>query len=73
MAVFVQALPTLECAAAERFIKKSEENILRRGSVDFREQSANSKAILAKKASRKSLKQYKFGNKTHLLPILYKF
>ena len=56
MAVFVQALPTLEGAAAERFIKKSEENILRRGSVDFREQSANSKAIRAKKASIKSLK-----------------
>ena len=56
MAVFVDAFPTLEGAAAERFVKKSEENLIRRGSVDFREQYADSKAILAKKASRKSLK-----------------
>ena len=56
MAVFVQALPTLEGAAAERFEKKSEENFLRRGSVDFREQYADSKAILEKRANRKSLK-----------------
>ena len=56
MAVFVDAFPTLEGAAAERFVKKSEENLLRRGSVDFREQYADSKAILEKRANRKSLK-----------------
>ena len=56
MSVFVQALPTLEGAAAERFIKKFEENLFRRGSVDFKEQSANSKAILEKRANRMQLK-----------------
>ena len=56
MGVFVQAIPTLEGVTAEQFIKKSDENLLRKGSVDFSEQYANSQAILEKKARRHSWK-----------------
>ena len=56
MGVFVSALPILTGQAADRFIQKSEENLLRRSSVDFSKQYANSKAILEKRAQRKSLK-----------------
>ena len=52
MGVFVQAIPTLEGVTAEQFIKKSDENLLRKGSVDFSEQYANSQAILEKKGLR---------------------
>ena len=56
MGVFVQAIPTLEGVTAEQFIKKSDQNLLRKGSVDFSEQYAKSKAILEKKTKRHSRK-----------------
>lgn len=49
MAVYVKAIPTLRGAAAERFEKMSEENTLRRASVSFSKEAANSYAILRKK------------------------
>ncbi|MCQ2211760.1 MAG: hypothetical protein MJZ34_15870 [Paludibacteraceae bacterium] len=52
MAVFVKAIPTLRGSVADRFVKISEENLRRRFSVDFSKQAANSRAILAKKASK---------------------
>lgn len=53
MAVYVKAIPTLRGAVAERFVKKSEDNFLRRSSVDFSKAATNSLAILAKKDSHK--------------------
>lgn len=53
MAVYVKAIPTLRGAAAERFEKMSEENTLRRASVSFSKEAANSYAILRKKATGK--------------------
>ena len=49
MAVYVKAIPTLRGKVADRFIKKSEENLLRRASVDFSKAASNSRAILAKR------------------------
>ena len=53
MAVYVKAIPTLKGSAAERFVKMSEDNLLRRRSVDFTKSAANSRAILAKRSKRK--------------------
>ena len=50
MAVYVKAIPTLRGKVAERFVKKSEDNLRRRASVDFSKAAANSRAILAKRA-----------------------
>lgn len=51
MAIHMKALPTLRGAAADRFVKMSEKNILRRASVDFSREAANSFAILNKRKS----------------------
>ena len=53
MAVYVKAIPTLKGSAAERFFKMSEDNLLRRRSVDFTESAVNSRAILAKRSKNK--------------------
>ncbi len=53
MAVYVKAIPTLRGDVAERFIKKSEENLHKRASIDFSKEAANSRAILAKRSERK--------------------
>lgn len=53
MAVYVKAIPTLQGSVAERFVKLSEENLLRRGSIDFSRSAANSREILAKRSKRK--------------------
>ena len=53
MAVCVKAIPTLQGSVVERFVKMSEENLLRRGSVDFTKSAANSRAILEKRSKRK--------------------
>lgn len=53
MAVYVKAIPTLQGDVAERFIRKSEENFQKRASIDFSKESANSRAILAKRSGRK--------------------
>ena len=50
MAVYVKAIPTLRGKVAERFVKKSEDNLHRRASIDFSKAAANSHAILAKRA-----------------------
>lgn len=52
MAVYVKAIPTLQGSVAERFVKMSEENLLRRGAADFTQPAVNSRAILAKKSER---------------------
>ena len=53
MAVYVKAIPTLKGSAAERFVKMSEYNLLRRRSVDFTKSAVNSRAILAKRSKNK--------------------
>ena len=53
MAVYVKAIPTLRGKVAERFVKKSEDNLLRRGTIDFSKEAANSLAILAKRTEHK--------------------
>lgn len=53
MAVYLKAIPTLRGAVADRFVKMSEDNLLRRASVDFSKEAANSRAILKKKAEHK--------------------
>lgn len=53
MAVYVKAIPTLRGDVAKRFIKKSEENLNKRASIDFSKEAANSRAILAKRSERK--------------------
>ena len=52
MAVYLKSIPTLRGSVAERFVKMSEDNLLRRGSVDFSSEAANSFAILKKKQSK---------------------
>lgn len=47
--VTIKDIPTLTGEAAERFVKKLEENNLKAGSVDFTEQVKNSRAILLKR------------------------
>lgn len=49
----VKAIPTQRGKAAERFVKKSEENLRRRASIDFSKEAAHSRAILSKKADSK--------------------
>lgn len=46
--VTIKDIPTLTGEAAEKFVKKLEENNLKAGSVDFTEQAKNSRAILMK-------------------------
>lgn len=53
MAVFIKAIPTLRGAVADRYEKRSEENIRRRASVSFSKEAANSYAILRKKSGKK--------------------
>lgn len=53
MAVCVKAIPTLRGAAAERFVRISEENLRRRASVDFSKAAANSRAILNKRSTKR--------------------
>lgn len=53
MTVYIKAIPTLQGSAAERFIKMSEDNLLKCGSVDFTKSAANSRAIIDKKSKRK--------------------
>lgn len=53
MAVYIKAIPTLRGKAAERFVKMSEENLRRRGTVDFSKAAANSREILAKRVEKK--------------------
>lgn len=55
MAVYVKAIPTLREEVAERFILKSEENLQKRGSVDFSKQAVNSRAILAKRSGQQDI------------------
>lgn len=50
VAVYVKAIPTLRGKVAERFVKKSEDNLRRRASIDFSKAAANSRAILEKRA-----------------------
>ena len=47
--VHIKDIPTLKDKAAERFIRMSEENLNKRGSIDFSKEAANSYAILKKK------------------------
>ena len=53
MTVYIKAVPTLQGSTAERFIKMSEDNLLKRGSIDFTKSAANSRAIIDKKSKRK--------------------
>lgn len=53
MSVYIKAIPTLRDKAAERFVKMSEDNLRRRGSVDFSKAAANSREILAQRAKKK--------------------
>ena len=46
MAVEIKAIPTLRGEAAERLIRNSEDNLLRKGSIDFSKEAAYSYAIL---------------------------
>ena len=46
MAVEIKAIPTLRGEAAKRLIQNSEDNLLRRGSIDFSKEAAYSYAIL---------------------------
>lgn len=48
MSVNLKAIPTLQGRAAERFIRRSEENIKNRGSIDFSREYINSLIILNK-------------------------
>jgi hypothetical protein len=52
MAVHMKSIPTLRGQVGSRFIAMSEENFRRRGSVDFSEEAANSRAILEKKSNK---------------------
>ena len=49
MAVYIKAIPTLQGSTAERFVKISEDNLIKRRSVDFTKSAANSRAIIDKK------------------------
>ena len=53
MTVYIKAIPTLQGSAADRFIKMSEDNLIKRGSVDFTTSVANSRAIINKNSKRK--------------------
>ncbi len=52
MSVFVKAIPTLRGEVAERFVKMSEANLARRGSVDFSKELNDYRVIKAKKNKR---------------------
>ena len=43
-------IPTLTGKTADRFQKMSEENLKRKGTIDFTEQAENSKKILKKRS-----------------------
>lgn len=47
MALAISSVPVLTGEVAETFIKKAEEAMKRRGSIDFSKQKAEMKAILA--------------------------
>lgn len=51
MSVYIKSLPTLRGHVGFRFIAMSEDNLRRRGSIDFSKEAANSKAILDKKSN----------------------
>lgn len=53
MAVYIKAIPTLQGSTAERFIKMSKDNLIKRGSVDFTTSAANSRVIIDKKSKKK--------------------
>ena len=53
MAVYIKAIPTLQGSTAERFIKISEDNLIKRKSVDFTKSANNSRAIINKNSKRK--------------------
>ena len=53
MTVYIKSIPTLQGLVAERFIKMSGDNLLKRGSIDFTKSAANSRAIIDKKSKRK--------------------
>ena len=53
MTVYIKAIPTLQGSNAERFVKMYEDNLLKRGSVNFTKSAANSRAIINKKSKRK--------------------
>ena len=53
MAVYIKAIPTLHGSTAERFVKISEDNLIKRKSVDFTKSADNSRAIIDKKSKRK--------------------
>ena len=53
MAVHMKSIPTLRGSVEARFIAMSEENLRRRGSIDFSKEAANSRAILEKKSARR--------------------
>ena len=55
MAVYIKAIRTLRGETAERFIKKSEENLRRRATIDFSKEIENSKIILRNKKTVKYL------------------
>lgn len=48
MSVFIKDIPILKGKNAERFIKMTQENFNKRGSIDFSKEFANSYAILMK-------------------------
>ena len=52
MTVYLKSIPTLRSQAGLRFIAMSEDNFLRRGSIDFSKEAANSRAILEKKSNK---------------------
>lgn len=52
MTVFLKSIPTLRGQVGLRFMAMSEDNLRRRGSVDFSKESANSRAILEKKSNK---------------------
>lgn len=49
MAIYLKSLPTLRGSVGERFVEKSEANLLRRGSIDFSEEAARSLSIIEKR------------------------
>ena len=53
MTVYIKSIPTLHGSTDKRFIKISDDNLLKRGSVDFTKSAANSRAIIDKKSKRK--------------------